>query len=217
MSLTLAIDTSHHVAVGIARDAQPIARVVVEDTRAHAESLMPSIIAACEQAGVAVQDIEQIAVGMGPGPFTGLRVGVATAWTLAHAAGITPHGVCSLDVVAREWADNGAPEEFVVVADARRKELYWARYSADGTRLGDPQVSAPEKLPELPVAGSVPDAFADQVQLADGAPVALDPGVLAARWDVLAPAGDEPYYLRPADATVPGKPKSALPRLRPRR
>lgn len=217
MSLTLAIDTSHHVAVAVARDARPAARVVVEDTRAHAESLMPSILAACEQAGAAVQDIEQIAVGMGPGPFTGLRVGIATAWTLAHTAGIEPRGVCSLDVVARDWADRGAPEEFLVVADARRKEVYWARYRADGTRLIDPQVGAPQALPDLPVAGAVPEPFADVVRIADGAPSALDPGVLAARWHTLARAGDEPYYLRPADATVPGKPKSALPRLRPRR
>lgn len=217
MSLTLAIDTSHHAAVAVARDEHPIARVVVEDTRAHAEALMPSILTACDRAGVRLQDITQIVVGMGPGPFTGLRVGIATAWTLAHTAGIEPRGVCSLDVIAREWADRGAPEEFLVVADARRKEFYWARYSGDGTRLDEPQVSVPGALPELPVGGVVPEAFAELVSVADGAPTALDPGVLAARWETLAPAGDEPYYLRPADATVPGKPKSALPRLRPRR
>ncbi|HMR48363.1 MAG TPA: tRNA (adenosine(37)-N6)-threonylcarbamoyltransferase complex dimerization subunit type 1 TsaB [Arachnia sp.] len=217
MTFTLGIDTSHHVAVGIARDGQILGRVVVEDTRAHAESLMPSILSAAERAGVALQDVGEIAVGMGPGPFTGLRVGIATAWSLAHVAGLEPHGVCSLDVVAREWADRGAPEEFLVVADARRKELYWARYSADGTRLIAPQVGTPEVLPGLPVAGAVPEAFADAVRVADGAPTGLDPAVLAARWAALAPAGAEPYYLRPADATVPGKPKSALPRLRPRR
>ena len=102
-----------------------------------------------------------------------------------------------LDVVALEAAPSMGGE-FVVAADARRKELYWARYSADGRRVGEPQVSAPDQLPQLPVAGAVPEAFRDLL-------------------DLQGPTGDEPYYLRPADATVPGKPKSALPRLRARR
>ncbi len=214
MTWTLGIDTSHHVAVGLARDSEIVAREIVTDTRAHVEQLLPSVLRACATAGIALTDIDQFAVGMGPGPFTGLRVGVATAWTLAHAAGRTPHGVCSLDVVAREYATAGAPERFIVAADARRKELYWREYRADGTPEGEPMVSAPEKVPDLPVAGAVPEPYRALFQL-DG-PDHLDPGVLAAQWRNLAPAGDEPYYLRPADATVPGKPKSALPRLRAR-
>lgn len=214
MTYTLGIDTSHHVAVGVARDGEVVARSVVEDSRAHVEELAPSVLRACAEAGIALTDIDEIAVGMGPGPFTGLRVGVATAWTLAHTAGITPRGVCSLDVVARQFADAGAPGEFVVAADARRKELYWRSYAADGTPTGDPQVSAPESLPQLPVAGAVPEAYRHLFTLQG--PTELDPGVLAARWETLEPAGDEPFYLRQADATVPGKPKSALPRLRAR-
>lgn len=215
MTWTLGIDTSHAVAVGLARDGRPVARVVVDDTRAHAEELMPSILRACADAGIALTDIDEFAVGMGPGPFTGLRVGVATAWTLAHTAGRPVHGVCSLDVVARQWADLGAPDDFLVAADARRKELYWARYGADGVRVDGPRVAAPEELPALPVAGAVPEAY--RAGLDVQGPDALDPAVLAARWADLAPAGDEPFYLRPADATVPGRPKSALPRLRVRR
>ena len=213
MTITLGIDTSAFVAVGVAVDGAALARVVVEDTRAHVEALMPAVLEACAAAGVALRDVDEFVVGMGPGPFTGLRVGIATAWTLAHAAGRTPHGVCSLDVVAREWADAGAPDEFVVVADARRREVYWRRYGADGTPLGEPQVTAPDAVPALPVAGAVPD---HAPALTATGPARLDPGVLAARWETLAPAGDEPYYLRQADATVPGKPKSALPRLRAR-
>ena len=212
MTWTLAIDTSHVVAVGIALDGEPHTRVVVQDTRAHAEALMPSVLEACGQAGITVRDLDEIVVGMGPGPFTGLRVGVATAWTLAHAAGLVPHGVCSLDVVATQWAELGAPAEFVVAADARRKEMYWATYAADGRRTSDPQVSAPESLPALPVAGAVPEPYRGLLDVRG--PASLDPAVLAARWRALRPAGDEPFYLRPADATVPGKPKSALPRLR---
>ncbi|MFT3887473.1 MAG: tRNA (adenosine(37)-N6)-threonylcarbamoyltransferase complex dimerization subunit type 1 TsaB [Arachnia sp.] len=219
MTITLGIDTSAFVAVGIAVDGEARARVVVQDTRAHAEALMPAVLQACAEAGVALQDVDEFVVGMGPGPFTGLRVGIATAWTLAHAAGRTPHGVCSLDVVARQFAAEGASEEFVVAADARREELYWRRYLADGSPAGDPQVSAPDQVPGLEIVGSVPDALLAGLA-APSSPSArfterpLDPGVLAASWRSLEPAGDEPYYLRAADATVPGKPKSALPRLR---
>ncbi len=215
MTWTLGIDTSHIVAVGLARDGQPVARAVVDDTRAHAEELMPSVLRACAEAGIELTDIDEYAVGMGPGPFTGLRVGVATAWTLAHASGRPVHGVCSLDVVARQWVAAGAPDEFVVAADARRKELYWARYRADGTRIDGPNVTAPAELPALPVAGAVPETYRATVEVTG--PTALDPAALAAHWADLEPAGDEPYYLRAADATVPGRPKSALPRLRARR
>jgi len=104
---------------------------------------------------------------------------------------------------------------FLVATDARRKELYWATYDADGNRIGEPQVSAPTELPGLPVVGTVPDEYRGLVDFRADLP--LDPAALAAHWPSLPVAGDEPYYLRPADATVPGKPKSALPRLRARR
>ena len=261
MTWTVGIDTSHVVAVGIARDGDPVARVIVDDTRAHAEALMPSVLEACEQAGIALTDVGEFAVGMGPGPFTGLRVGIATARTLALVGGKPVHPVCSLDVVAKQWAASRAPsvpeepasrvpsvpeergsrvpsvpeergsrvpsvpEErgnvsrdtpaFLVATDARRKELYWATYDADGNRIGEPQVSAPTELPGLPVVGTVPDEYRGLVDFRADLP--LDPAALAAHWPSLPVAGDEPYYLRPADATVPGKPKSALPRLRARR
>ena len=215
MSITLAIDTSHHVAVGIARDGEPLARVVVEDTRSHVEELLPSVEAACAEAGIALTDIDDYVVGMGPGPFTGLRVGIATARTLAAVGGRPLHPVCSLDVVARQWTTLGASGRFVVAADARRRELYWREYAEDGSPLGAPQVSAPDALPALPVAGAVPEAYRDQLDCRG--PAALDPATLAAAWRSLEVAGEEPYYLRAADATVPGKPKSAFGRLRAKR
>lgn len=214
MTWTLGIDTSHFVAVGLANGTEIVAREVVTDTRAHVEELLPSVLRACASAGIELTDIGDFVVGMGPGPFTGLRVGVATAWTLAYAAGVAPHGVCSLDVVARQFADEGAPDRFLVAADARRKELYWREYASNGTPVGPPNVGAPETLPNLPVAGAVPEAYRELLTLQG--PDALDPGILAAQWASLEAAGDEPYYLRGADATVPGKPKSALPRLRAR-
>ena len=89
-----------------------------------------------------------------PGPFTGLRVGVVTALTLGSTLGLVQHGVCSLDIVA---ADVQAEAEFLVATDARRKEVYWARYGADGVRLDGPHVSFPADLahqhPDLPTYG----------------------------------------------------------------
>ncbi|GAB3819906.1 hypothetical protein GCM10028820_24620 [Tessaracoccus terricola] len=214
MTWTLAIDTSFHVAVGLARDGVPVAATVVPDTRAHVEALVPAVQELCT-AHVPLTAVDEFVVGMGPGPFTGLRVGVAAAWTLAELAGVEPHGVCSLDVLALQWGE-AAPEEFVIASDARRSELYWARYTS-GARVGEPQVSAPGDLPELPVAGPVPEKFRTDLDWDADGPVALDPAVMAARWQQLATAGDEPYYLRPADATVGGPPKSTLPKLRVRR
>ena len=203
MTWTLGIDTSHHVAVGLARDGEPVASEVVADTRAHGEALTPLIQRLCASAGIAMTGIDSYAVGMGPGPFTGLRVGIVTARTLAAVTGSPLHGVCSLDVIAAQWQD--APDEFVVASDARRKEFYWALYR-DGIRVGDPRVSAPEVIPDLPAAGPVLDDPAG--------PRHLDAAVLAARWTDLPSVDGEPFYLRAADAAVPRTRKSALPRLR---
>ena len=203
MTWILGIDTSHHVAVGLACDGEPVVSEVVADTRAHGETLTPLIQRLCASAGIAMTGIEAYAVGMGPGPFTGLRVGIVTARTLAAVAGRPLHGVCSLDVIAAQWQD--APDEFVVVSDARRKEFYWAFYR-DGIRVGEPRVSAPELIPDLPAAGPVLDDPAG--------PRHLDAAVLAARWTDLPSVDGEPFYLRAADAAVPRTRKSALPRIR---
>lgn len=213
--ITLAIDTSHHVAVGIARDGVPAGAFVVEDQRAHVEQLMPAVQSVCGDLGLTIADVDEFVVGMGPGPFTGLRVGIATAATLAYVGGKPLRRVCSLDVVALALADDGMGEEFVVASDARRKELYWARYAADGTRLGEPQVSDPAKLPDGPVYGAFPDDYRPVLRFAGER--RLDPEFMAVHHARLADAPAEPYYLRAADATVPGAPKSALPRLKVRR
>ena len=101
MNWVLGIDTSHHVAVGLARDGQPVDRLVVTDTRAHVEQVMPGIQQLLARNGIDLAALSAIAVGMGPGPFTGLRVGVATAQTLAAVGAVTLLRVCSLDVLAR--------------------------------------------------------------------------------------------------------------------
>ncbi|ERS37876.1 universal bacterial protein YeaZ [Propionibacterium sp. KPL1844] len=145
-TIVLGIDTSTAVSVGLACGSEVLVSLHHDYPRAHAEQLMPLIHTACEQAEIALTDIGDVAIGVGPGPYTGLRVGVATGRVLAHLADLTPHPVCSLDVLARQWADDGVDGEFVVCTDARRHELYWARYDASGNRLDGPNVTRPEEL-----------------------------------------------------------------------
>lgn len=216
---TLAIDTSSVVCAALARDGALVAQRSLDDTRAHTEALMPMVAELCAEGGIAVRDINDVVVGVGPGPFTGLRVGIVTAHTLATLAGVGARGVCSLDVVARQAVEaGGAPTggEFVAVLDARRKELYWARYSAAGERLEGPHVSAPEAVPALPATG--PGALL--YDLPAFGPTELSPATMALHGHDLPDLGLEALYLRKPDAAVPGARKSTLlpPRpLRPRR
>ena len=207
MSLVLGIDTSTDVRVGLALDGVVLASAAVTDTRAHAEQLIPLVVGTLSDAGRRLDQIELIVVGVGPGPFTGLRVGVVTAQTLGLVLGVDVRGVCGLDVVA---VGHRADGEFLVVVDARRREVYWARYAADGRRLEGPHVSPPADLPDLAVTG--PGAA-----LAGGTPVPLDGGLLAAAGPELPEAGLSPLYLRRPDAEVPSTRKSTLlqPRLAP--
>ena len=118
----------------------------------HAEILTPSISQVLAEAGAVPGDLRAVAVGVGPGPYTGLRVGLATAHALGNALRIPVHGVCTLDAVA--WA-TGRQEPFVVATDARRKEVYWARYDSCSSRVTEPAVGPPSDAaePGLPVHG----------------------------------------------------------------
>ena len=212
MTLVLGIDTATDVRAGVARDGVALAGDVVPDRRAHAEQLLPLVQRVLAAAGATPPGLTGVVVGVGPGPFTGLRVGVAAAITLAEALGIPVRGVCSLDVVALDWAlRGGAPAGgFVVVADARRKEVYWAAYDSAGTRVDGPFVTAPGDVPDLPLAG--PGAVLTGRDCAG--PDAIDAGLMAAAGDRLVDAGLEPLYLRRPDAEAPTSRKSTL--LQPR-
>jgi tRNA threonylcarbamoyl adenosine modification protein YeaZ len=207
MNLTLGIDTSTDVRVGLAKDGQILASRAVHDRRAHAELLLPLVSEVMDQAGAQFAELTAVVVGVGPGPFTGLRVGVVAALTLAEVLDAEVKGVCSLDVIALDWAERGdAPADFVVVADARRKEVYWARYDAAGARLDGPFVTKPDQVPELPLAGPGA-ALTGRVGVG---PEEFNAGLLAAGADRLTAAGLEPLYLRRPDAEVPTKRKSTL-------
>jgi tRNA threonylcarbamoyl adenosine modification protein YeaZ len=111
------------------------------DPRAHAEQLTPNVVGALADAGVGMEDLDAVVVGCGPGPFTGLRVGMASAAAFGHALGVPVHGVCSLDAIGIE-----SDGDILVVTDARRREVYWARYR-DGVRVDGPAVNAPADVP----------------------------------------------------------------------
>jgi tRNA threonylcarbamoyl adenosine modification protein YeaZ len=208
-ALVLAMDTSTVVNVGLADGDQVLAQITIADRMAHAEQLMPAVRDCLGQAAVRLAEIGRIIVGLGPGPFTGLRVGVVTAQVLARVSGAELRGVCSLDVLAAQFAGQSPSEEFLVATDARRREVYWATYAADGRRTTGPAVSAPSDLPRLPAVGPAVDLYPDRLVAAPG-PRALNPGVLAVRGPSLPDAGREPLYLRRPDATEPTRRKSVL-------
>jgi len=138
----LALDTSTPaVTAGVVRvdggRRAVLAERVTVDARAHAERLTPNVLAALADAGLTMPDLDAVVVGCGPGPFTGLRAGMATAAAYGHALDIPVHGVCSLDAIGGQTSG-----ETLVVTDARRREIYWARYR-DGMRTGGPAVDAP--------------------------------------------------------------------------
>lgn len=172
----------------------------------HAELLAPTITDCLAAADVAPQDLTGVVVGVGPGPYTGLRVGVVTALALADALGIEPLGVCSLDAIA---AESGVPDPMVATSDARRKELFYAEYDA-GQRLGDPMVAKPD---QLDLAGRILTGVGHRLY-PDVLPVAVAPlypraallASLLAR-ELVEVLDPEPIYLRRPDAVAPGAPK----------
>ncbi|TYP89746.1 tRNA (adenosine(37)-N6)-threonylcarbamoyltransferase complex dimerization subunit type 1 TsaB [Blastococcus xanthinilyticus] len=202
--LVLALDTATPTLVaGLARwsagdGVTVLAERAVPSGTKHAELLTPAIEGVLADAGLAIGAVEAVVTGLGPGPFTGLRVGVVTAAALADARGIPAVGVCSLDAVG-----TGAR---TVVTDARRKETYWAAYATDGTRVEGPAVARPEEL-GLPGPFTGDPAFAERL----GAPVTpadvTTAGLLRAAAPQLADPGSAaplvPLYLRRPDAVPP--------------
>lgn len=214
MSSVLAIDTSTHVVVGLARDGRALAELDNADPRRHVEDLTPAVEQVLHRAGLGIEELDLIVVGLGPGPFTGLRVGIATARVLAFSLSIPLRGVCGLDAIAADWCASTLPPtgEFAVVSDARRREVYWARYGPDGTRLEGPSVGAPGVVPNLPLAGPGLN-LCPEGRPGEGAPQLLSGAVLASAGPGLPEFDGEPIYLRRPDAVVSTGRKSVLPRL----
>ena len=209
--LVLALDTATtDLVAGIVDGDRVLAETAVA-TRAHNETLMPEITRLLDQTGIEFADLGAVVVGCGPGPFTGLRVGMSTASALGQALSIPVHGVCTHDAVAASLGG-----EALVVTDARRREVYWARY-AGGARVDGPDVCKPADLASPPVAVlSVPPGLAEQVavEAREVTYAAPTPAGLVAAADFSAASGPlVPLYLRRPDAVPPKQaPKSpALP------
>jgi tRNA threonylcarbamoyl adenosine modification protein YeaZ len=223
--LVLAFDTATPaVTVALHDGTHVLAETTMVDARRHGELLASSIDAMLAEAGAGRLDITAVAAGTGPGPYTGLRVGLVTARVLGSALGVPVYGVCTLDVIAAGVISTGTAggQEFTVATDARRREVYWARYDADGRRLDGPAVGYPADVAET-VAGTASDSHG---MLTAGAGALLYPGVLGEPIEPSYPAagtlariaaqqlatgdpgsGAEPIYLRRPDARVPGPPK----------
>jgi tRNA threonylcarbamoyl adenosine modification protein YeaZ len=173
MSKVLAIDTStSRTSVAIIENGTVVYSGFRDGATAHGPSL-PALV----QEALAISDVDQVVVGMGPGPFTGLRVGIAFAQSFALAREIPVRGVCSLDAIATQISE----ADFIITVDARRKEVYWARYT-NGVRVGQPAVNFLADVTGAPIHT---DLFPDMVSL-----VNLPGNII------------EPIYLRRPDAVA---------------
>jgi tRNA threonylcarbamoyl adenosine modification protein YeaZ len=204
----LAFDTATpHVTVALHDGSSVVATFESEESMRHGEMLAPGIDQVLREAGATAASLTGIAVGVGPGPFTGLRVGLVTARTLALVREIPVYGVCSLDILAAGAMDDGL-EEFVVATDARRKEVYLASY-AGGRRVHGPEVIKPEDAATgVTVVGRggvlYPEHFPNSTGPEHPSAAVLCDVVLRERFEILDP---DPLYLRRPDAAEPGRPK----------
>lgn len=200
-----------------------LAERVVVDAFGHVENLMPMVTDVLAEASCAMADLGAVVAGVGPGPFTGLRVGMATAAALGDALDIPVHGVPSHDALARIAADTGEGA-FLVVTDARRKEAYVTAYAEAGAALAGPVAIAPAAVPGWcaehgatpewiagPGAGLIADAAGLPEReiagsLAEGLVLCAAQALLTG----VVPGPLTPLYLRRPDAVEPGAPKAVI-------
>ncbi|WP_328837405.1 tRNA (adenosine(37)-N6)-threonylcarbamoyltransferase complex dimerization subunit type 1 TsaB [Streptomyces europaeiscabiei] len=220
--LLLALDTATPaVTVALHDGTDVVAASSQVDARRHGELLLPAVDRVLAEAGTRLDAVTGIVVGIGPGPYTGLRVGLMTADTFGLALGVPVHGVCTLDGLAYAAGAEATVEgPFVVATDARRKEVYWARYEDARTRVTDPAVDRPAEIADavagLPAVGAgavlYPDTFPDArgpEHVSAAALAALAAERLAAGGELEAP---RPLYLRRPDAQVPKNYKVVTPK-----
>jgi len=195
----LAIDSSTGTSVAVVdRDGGILAENALDDTMRHAEVVGALIRDTLTEAGVRAADLSAVACGMGPGPFTGLRIGIAAARAFAFGAGKRIVPLVSHDAVAFAWYSAGNSGELLVATDARRRELYWSTYSGAGQtglplRASGPGLAKPEDVPSVNVTRL------DAVSVSAGALGMLAELTWAAGADF---AADEPLYLRSPDVTL---------------
>jgi tRNA threonylcarbamoyladenosine biosynthesis protein TsaB len=216
--LVLALDTSGDIAVSLVASTGDVPPAVLAARRSsaqrrHAELLAPMITEVLGDARVRPDELGAVVTGTGPAPFTGLRACLVTARVLAFALGIEVRGVCSLDALAAQAFAAGLSGDVLVVTDARRREVYAARYrrapGGEVELLAGPEVQLPAvtgaTIGNAAVVGAGTALYPDLLPAAPGAPLAVDPAVLASL--ALAREGrgvalpTEPLYLRRPDVT----------------
>lgn len=221
--MLLAWDTSTDVVTVALHDGtQLLAHRTGSGDRRHAEVLTPLVGEVLADVGARGSDLSGIAVGVGPGAYTGLRVGLVTAQALGVAWSVPVQGGCSLDALAVQAAHEH-PSRFddglVVVVDARRRQVFWARYTGDGRRVSGPGVGPPEAVSArgLPAIGSGAllhrEVFSQVLEPWTPDAGWLARGLLDGR---IAAAPVAPLYLRQPDVTTPTGAKSVLQPGRPR-
>ncbi|MCN9241455.1 tRNA (adenosine(37)-N6)-threonylcarbamoyltransferase complex dimerization subunit type 1 TsaB [Streptomyces sp. RY43-2] len=216
--LLLALDTATPaVTVALHDGTSVVASSSQVDARRHGELLLPAVDRVLAEAGTRLDAVTAVAVGVGPGPYTGLRVGLMTADAFGLALGVPVHGLCTLDALAYA---SGLDEPFVVATDARRKEVYWARYDNARTRVTEPAVDRPAEIAEtvagLPAVGAGALLYPDTFARARG-PEHVSAAALASLAAERLGAGEElpaprPLYLRRPDAQVPKNYKVVTPK-----
>ena len=215
--LVLAIDTATPVlVVGVGRVEETVSTLAerrVPTARGHAEVLSGLVLDCLAEAAVTRSDLDAVVVGCGPGPFTGLRVGMASAAAFADALDLRAVGVCSLDAIVA-GTDAARRGTALAVTDARRREIYWARY-LDGVRTDGPAVQAPATTadgldnPDT-VVGSPDHAALLRLAAEPDTEAPTVAGLLTAARDALAddhtPQPLVPLYLRRPDAAERARP-----------
>ena len=221
----LAFDTATDVvSVAVGRNGEPLAAMQLVAGREHAERLAPAIAYVCDESGVSLDRLAAIAVGIGPGRFTGLRVGVTTAKVMAQALGIPVVGIGSLDQIA--YPLHHTRRDVVAIVDARRKEVFWARYRpvpGGLARMTEDAVDPPRDVvaeleadgTEVLLAGDGADRYREEFAALDhvepAGPTHAAPSALALlelaqgrleREEFVAPHELTPRYLRESDAAI---------------
>lgn len=200
--MLLAIDTSAGSSVAVVTTSGEIlAERSSEDSMRHAEVIGSLIVGALDDAGTTVAGLTGVVAGMGPGPFTGLRIGIAAARTFGIGTGLVVHPVVSHDAIALDAYDRGVAGHgavLLVVTDARRRERYWTRYAGlDSSglplRLDGPNLAKPDDI-------AVGDAVRLDASVVPAGALGRVAALLLATDGAF--AGDEPLYLRSPDVTV---------------
>lgn len=206
----LAIDTSAGTSVAIVADGQVLAEHSIADTMRHAEVVGTLILDCLKTARVAATDITAVVAGMGPGPFTGLRVGIAAAQAFAVGADVPLLPLVSHDAIAEQYFATGAQTPLTVVTDARRREVYWSTFSGLDTGGLPQRISGPNLAKQGEVPAMVADTSPQQLTATEVSAGAL---ALIAERRLRAGIPAEPFaalYLRSPDITLSKGPKRVV-------